>query len=758
MLKTLHKSIGALVLTSLATMASAQVAVPYSIDFSTITSQTDFIDSEWTVLDASEKTGKTWGPGSCYTDNGSITDIVTAKDYNSAYNDYLVSPAIKLEAGKTYSVKTLTAFLSKLDMSLTLELGTNNTDAASFKTVAVLTPEETGYNADAIKTSEVKIDSTGNYYFAFLAKGEEKGASARAHAFSFSVEEIAGGGETPDTPVETKALPYFVDFTTATNEWSTVGDGTTGGTSWTYDSDYGFYDKTTSKFFADVKLASGNEHADYYVSPAFQLEAGKTYLVKSLTAFNNTKGALELSLALGTSATDTTTFTTVKTLSPFTDKYDANKIDLKTFSVDKSGVYYLAFVGKTVNAENSTVAHLFNFDIEEFDGSYTAPYAINFSTVKSATDFLDSEWTVLDASEKTGKTWGPGSCYTDNGSITDIVTAKDYNSAYNDYLVSPAIKLEAGKTYNVKTLTALLSGLDMSLTLELGTSNADATSFKTVAVLTPEEKGYNAEAVKTTNVKVDSTGVYYFAILAKTEEKGASARAHAFSFSIEETENADKPDTVVVVTKTLPYSVDFTVATDEWSTIGDGTTGGTSWAYDPDYGFYDKTTGKFFADVKLKSGNEHADYYVSPAFQLEAGKEYAVKTLAAFNNTKGALELSLAVGTSNTDSTTYTTIDKLTPLTDRYTEKKAELDTFTVEKSGVYYLAFVGKTVDADMSSIAHLFSFAIAENDGTLTTAIKNVGSEAVKEEIIFNLNGQRVAKAAKGLYIVNGKKVFVK
>lgn len=386
------------------------------------------------------------------------------------------------------------------------------------------------------------------------------------------------------------------------------------------------------------------------------------------------------------------------------------------------------------------------------------PYTIDFSTITSQTEFIDSEWTVLDASEKTGKTWGPGSCYTDNGSITDIVTAKDYNSAYNDYLVSPAFKLEKGKTYTVKTLTALLSGLDMSLTLVYGTSNTDTISFKTIANLTPDEKGYNAEAIKTSEVKIDSTGNYYFAILAKGEAKAASARAHAFSFSIEEKEGSSETPDTPVETKALPYTADFTTVNDEWTTIGDGTTGGTSWAYDADYGFYDKTTSKFYSDVKLSSGNDHADYYVSPAFQLEAGKEYAVKTLTAFNNTKGALELSLSIGTSNTDSTTYTTIGKLTPLTDKYTEKKAELDTFTVEKSGIYYLAFVGKTVDADKSSIAHLFSFAIAENDGTLTTAIKNINNETVKKETIFNLNGQRVAKVAKGLYIVNGKKVFVK
>ncbi len=377
------------------------------------------------------------------------------------------------------------------------------------------------------------------------------------------------------------------------------------------------------------------------------------------------------------------------------------------------------------------------------------PYSIDFSNIKSATDFVDSEWTTLDASEKPGKTWGPGSCYTDDGSITDIVTAKDYNSAYNDFLISPAIKLQAGKTYEVKTLTALLSGLDMELTLEVGKSNVDASSFKPVANLTPEDKGYNAEAVKTSELTVDADDYYYLAILAKGEEKGASARAHAFSFSIAEKAGSG-PSTEEAVA--LPYSADFQAPVDGWSVITEETTGGSSWAYEPEYGFYDKATGNFMADVKLKSGNSGADYYVSPAFQLEAGKTYTVSTLAAFNNTKNALDVSLAIGTSRTDASTYTVVKSLSPFTGNYSADNVEQTAVTVEESGVYHLAFVGKTVDADNSSIAHLFSFGIAE--GT-PTAIKSVTATAAKQDAVYNLNGQKVSKATKGLFIINGKKV---
>jgi hypothetical protein len=48
------------------------------------------------------------------------------------------------------------------------------------------------------------------------------------------------------------------------------------------------------------------------------------------------------------------------------------------------------------------------------------------------------------------------------------------------------------------------------------------------------------------------------------------------------------------------------------------------------------------------------------------------------------------------------------------------------------------------------------SEGDGT--TSIKEVKSGEVKSDGWFTLQGQRVAKPGKGLYIRNGKKVIVR
>ena len=51
--------------------------------------------------------------------------------------------------------------------------------------------------------------------------------------------------------------------------------------------------------------------------------------------------------------------------------------------------------------------------------------------------------------------------------------------------------------------------------------------------------------------------------------------------------------------------------------------------------------------------------------------------------------------------------------------------------------------------------SMAVGFNDGT-TTAIDNAVESGEKQDVWFNLQGQRVAKPSRGIYIHNGKKVI--
>ena len=48
--------------------------------------------------------------------------------------------------------------------------------------------------------------------------------------------------------------------------------------------------------------------------------------------------------------------------------------------------------------------------------------------------------------------------------------------------------------------------------------------------------------------------------------------------------------------------------------------------------------------------------------------------------------------------------------------------------------------------------------DDGNDTTGIDGVQAVDNSSDVIYNLQGQRVENAVKGIYIINGKKVYVK
>jgi hypothetical protein len=47
---------------------------------------------------------------------------------------------------------------------------------------------------------------------------------------------------------------------------------------------------------------------------------------------------------------------------------------------------------------------------------------------------------------------------------------------------------------------------------------------------------------------------------------------------------------------------------------------------------------------------------------------------------------------------------------------------------------------------------------DGEDVTAISSIITDAENGNAIYNLNGQRVNAATKGVYIINGKKMIIK
>lgn len=111
-------------LTALATSAQAQVS--YSIDFSTS-------HEGWTAIDANAD-GKTWTAGSNWQDQAETNRgdcVYTEFSGTKTFDDYYVSPAVELEAGKSYKVKVV-GRTNVEGYTLALALGTDAADASTF--------------------------------------------------------------------------------------------------------------------------------------------------------------------------------------------------------------------------------------------------------------------------------------------------------------------------------------------------------------------------------------------------------------------------------------------------------------------------------------------------------------------------------------------------------------------------------------------------------------------------------------------------
>ena len=105
------------------------------------------------------------------------------------------------------------------------------------------------------------------------------------------------------------------------------------------------------------------EWNDYYISPLFTLEAGKSYKVKSCTWKNMDPSEFNLALMLGKSQKDASAFQKISDINMQLN-YDANVTDDHVFAVEETGDYRLAYLATTAAATNQKIA-LTNFEIEE---------------------------------------------------------------------------------------------------------------------------------------------------------------------------------------------------------------------------------------------------------------------------------------------------------------------------------------------------------------------------------------------------------
>ena len=367
MRKTLLRTFGLLFFALLGVMTgNAQNTFPYAVDFMTATDL-----SGWTVVDNSTAPGVSWEWGKGYktktADNEVLDNNMCAviKDDTSEFNDYLVSPAFQLTKGNTYyiSVRGQKRGYQFLDV----EVGKSATDMSKNKVVKDNIDSDLGQWAKGwyelrghcyaqTVTVEYTATETGTFHFSLRARSIEGDTNADMMAFliyDIAINEQAGGPQ---------ALPYSINFAEHQRGWKAVDNSSTAYKTWGVDM---FYDANSqSNYTAVMPMYDGDyEWNDYYISPLFTLEAGKSYKVKSCTWKNMDPSEFNLALMLGKSQKDASAFQKISDINMQLN-YDANVTDDHVFAVEETGDYRLAYLATTAAATNQKIA-LTNFEIEE---------------------------------------------------------------------------------------------------------------------------------------------------------------------------------------------------------------------------------------------------------------------------------------------------------------------------------------------------------------------------------------------------------
>ena len=681
-------------------------ALPYSVDLG---------DNQrgWAAIDASDVPGVTWTANEFY-DNSStkyMPAVVNGYDWENTWNDYYVSPAFTLEAGKSYKVKTRTwKNTDPSAFTLSLMLGTSQTDASTFQKITDLSMQAT-YNATATEDHVFAVKKSGDYNLAFLAT-TTTGTNEQVALCYFDIAET---DETPEVTlggaVETTALPYNITFDAVNDVWTTIDASADPTTTWGFNDSWvndGFC--PTGQFAAIPSyciLQDPNVVNDYYVSPAFKLEAGKTYTVKTSTGKMYDTPAV-LSVEFGTSNTDASSFTKLTNIAMENsgEQYE-NSYDL---TVPADGVYYLAYHAVNTTTENFTkYAYLYamSFGIEEKTGgdepvveAVEVPYEISFASETNA-------WTAIDASETVAVTWAYGTgydgFYNADGTYSSCYKLEDDYGKPNDYFVSPAIKLQAGKTYTVKTNTGKAYDTPAVLSLELGTSRTDATTFNKVSDI---EMADNSVQYKNSyDVTVENDGEYYLAFHATTNSAEFPLRAEMYLMDFSIAEKA-APD----VTAELPYEIAFDSADKfaTWSTLDNSDVPGKTWEFtESDF------AGKPAAFMGPDAGSATCDWLISPRFELQEGKTYVIK-MDGDTGTDNATSVILDYFEGSKDKENFKTIAWIgssLPMTDWNTQEPITEWTLEITKSGSYYFGFraLNQTPNQEKDAIS-IYSFSVAE------------------------------------------------
>lgn len=607
---------------------NAAESVPYDITFRS----QSLLQDGWSQQD---KNGdKSWGM------NGAGAFI--HQTGGVANDDYLVSPAITLEAGKTYEVSVAWDMNNNFNVegrNVEVVYGQGD-DAATFTSAGAIdvVGEET-------TTVQFTVDAAGDYYVALHDTSTGNGIDG-TYASSFAIAEVEGGGG--DTPAAT--LPYSVNWIDGSVSdlagWSAYS--VAGESEFIYNA-MPEYEVWFGAECAGTIGGASVEVDDYLISPMMPFEAGKNYKITVTLNYNN---AQDIDVMYGTSLDDTG-WTSIGKL----ENCAAEAVNELVFTANGESRIAIHAVS---NGESCQIAAVSIEETDEQPGGGDDGDDEELQGLAVPQDWAFSstlaDWTVenLDDSGSTGE-WSQGS----NG-----VVCSQYD--HGTYFASPLIILEAGKTYK---LTAVWSGNTYTyeqdvphvITAVYGQGD-DVTAYATAGNIGVANGGGEYSV----NITVEKTGDYRVAL--RNESSTYYGTAYLQSISIAE-DGEGGGDTPVAIT--LPYTKNFATDLEDWTTYN---ANGDSYEWTVWGG-----TGVMIMNYGMTAND---DYLISPAISFEAGKYYKInvtKQINAAPDTSDNIEVYTGQGD---DVSTYTKVGALEMTNGVVDEVK-----FSFAKSGEYKVA-----------------------------------------------------------------------
>lgn len=322
----MKKTLTTLAVLGFSVATALAVAPPYSSDFFTGIST---LDEGWTTINNGNKKAKSWE----YDRENSFELAGKSggayKSFDPDYNAdcWLVSPAISLETGTTYTMTVLAKTRDTDSEALEIMLGNNATSEALSAGTHLYreTNLKSPYSYTTI-TKEFTVSEAGDYFIGLHCFSEVNHYDLSVTGFS--VTDGTGGGETPPDPVDPSApasIPWSQTFAEEPTGWTYVNGPDTQSTStWCYND----WNEAIKMDFTE-----GQKEDHWAITPAINFAEAGTYALE-LSGIMYGK----LNFHIGTDTSDLNSFSKIN------GEFEGEEYDYNgkyVFSVETPGTYHI---------------------------------------------------------------------------------------------------------------------------------------------------------------------------------------------------------------------------------------------------------------------------------------------------------------------------------------------------------------------------------------------------------------------------------